>query len=200
MTAEQQPDLLTELGIELADESRDPKLYAELIRIARRIDKSGRQVIGFWPASSTVSVPPLAIQLGRALADLSRGTAAFIDANVFRPGLPVAGEAAADEGSDSIFVTRWLRGSLALVVPKWIGEVGAGVPQLAWIIQDNREVFAHMLVDLTGFDAIGDHRNAIELLDGVITVGRAGQTRDRDLLQLHFQIPEDRNLGVVLVG
>lgn len=191
-------ELLARVGIELADPNRSPETYAELIRIARRLDKSGLQSIGLWPAGKSAAVPPLAIQLGSALADLCHGTVAVIDANVYFPALPVAEESRAEEGP--IFTTRWLHGSVALIVPRWVGEVGAGVPQLRETIERNRDAFAHLLVDLTGFDYIGDHGNAIALLEGVAIVGRAGKTHERELLERHLQIPPERNLGVILVG
>jgi hypothetical protein len=74
------------------------------------------------------------------------------------------------------------------------------VPQLQAIIEGTRDRYAFMLVDLTGFDQIGDHLNAVELLDGVVLVARAGRTREKDLLRLQNQVPEAKNLGVVLVG
>jgi hypothetical protein len=194
--------LLRSLGIELVDADLQPAVHAECIRIARTLGTSDLQTVGFWPADLDVAVPPLVIQLGLALVELYRGTVAYIDANVYFPAFPLGeqqGEGEDDAG-DSIFETKWLRESLALVLPKWVGEVGAGVPQLKAIIEGTRERYGFMLVDLTGFDQIGDHLNAVDLLDGVVIVARAGHSRERDLLRIQNQLPEAKNLGVVLVG
>ncbi|MCA9665019.1 MAG: hypothetical protein KC503_05500 [Myxococcales bacterium] len=186
------------LDFDLIDGDANPSLYAECIRIARALRDSGAKTIGFWPAAANVAVPPLAIQLAMALSQLVRAKVAFIDANVFMPALPVTG--GADDASGSIFDIKYIHDHLALVIPKWVGEVGAGVPQLKAMIASNRERFRYMLVDLTGFDEIGDQLNAVDLLDGTVIVGLAGKTRETELLRVQFQLPEDRNLGVVLVG
>ena len=191
---------LARLGIELFDPDVDAAAHAECVRIARRLDKTGCQTIGLWPAADDVAIPPLAIQLGLALTQLTSGTAAVIDANVHRPGLALHHHQRQPSDDASIFETRWIRGSLALVVPKWIGESGAGVPQLEAMINANAHAFGHMLVDLTGFDQLGDHLNAIELLDGVVMVARAARTREFELLKQNRQLAARRNLGVVLVG
>ena len=81
-----------------------------------------------------------------------------------------------------MFATRWLRGQLALLTPPRAGEAGAGVPQLARVIQHSIELFSHVLVDLTGFEKLGEHLAAIEMMDGVVVVARAGRTTEDELL------------------
>jgi hypothetical protein len=57
-----------------------------------------------------------------------------------------------------------------------------------------------MLVDLTGFELIGEHASAAACMDAVVLVGRAHYTRERELLDLAQLVPAGRMLGVVLVG
>jgi hypothetical protein len=59
------------------------------------------------------------------------------------------GKAVDHEGS--AFSTRWLRGSLALLSPPRAERAGEVVPQLARVLLEGQELFAHVLVDLTGF-------------------------------------------------
>ena len=97
------------------------------------------------------------------------------------------GTSATDD--ESMFATRWLRGQLALLTPPRAGEAGAGVPQLARVIQHSIELFSHVIVDLTGFKKLGEHLAAIEMMDGVIVVARAGRTTENELLRLNHEMP-----------
>ena len=104
------------------------------------------------------------------------------------------------DDDESLFATRWLRGSLALLTPPRAGDAGAGLPQLARVIQTAGEIFAHLLVDLTGFKKIGEHLAAIEMMDAVVVVARAGITREDELLRLNHELPQHLSLGVLLAG
>ena len=156
-------------------------MRTEATRIARRLHASGARAIGFVPADDAIAVPPLAIQLGLALCDLTGATIAVVDANVRYPGLSgLADIADLEEGS--VFATRWLRGSLALLTPPRVERAGEVVPRLARLLLDGADLFAHVLVDLTGFDLLGEHGSAAACMDGVIVVGRAHVTREAQLL------------------
>jgi hypothetical protein len=101
---------------------------------------------------------------------------------------------------DSVFSTRWLHGSLALLSPPRAEKAGQVVPQLARVLLEGSDLFAHVLVDLTGFDLLGEHGSAAACCDAVALVSRAHTTRERELLQLARLIPAGRFMGVVLVG
>lgn len=147
-----------------------------------------------------MAAPAVALQIARSLADLVRRPIAMIDANVHSPAFPGDQSVQPADAEETMFGTLDLGVDLDLVVPRWVGEVGAGVPQLAAILGRLRHRYAHFLIDLTGFDAIGDHLNALEHLDAAIVVGRAGKTREAQLLAVCSEIPPEVNLGVVLVG
>ncbi|MFH1130920.1 MAG: hypothetical protein V1754_06265 [Pseudomonadota bacterium] len=190
---------LKRLGIQVVGPDDDPEVHAASIQIARRLLKTGQKKVGFWPAGPNVAVPPLAVQLGAAIVELTGSPVAFVDANVRWPvDLALANEQRF--ASDSIFATRWLCGSLAMLIPQHVGAAGAGVPQLKMMLEQSEEYFVHLLVDLTGYDSLGDHFNAIGLLDGVVVVGLAGSTTEEELLTLERQIPASKSLGVVLIG
>ena len=99
-----------------------------------------------------------------------------------------------------MFSTRWLRGSLALLSPPHVERAGEVVPQLARVLLDGSDLFAHVLVDLTGFELLGEHATAAACMDAVALVGRAHHTRERELIELSRLMPGGRFLGVVLVG
>ena len=192
-------EVLAALGIAHGDQ-RSGELKAACAKIARRIHREQVQVIGFVPGDDQVAVPPVLIQLGFALCDLTGATVAVVDANVRYPGLPSLNRGRSVDHEDSVFSTRWLGGSLALLSPPRVESAGEVVPQLARVLVDGADLFAHVLVDLTGFELLGEHANAAAGMDGVAIVARAHHTREQQLVDLVRSLPQERFLGVLLVG
>lgn len=198
-TADDDDALLASIGIELGGEQHG-ELKAACARIARRIREDNLKVIGFVPSDDAVAIPPLLIQLGLALCEVSGHTVAVVDANLRYPGLPTLSRGMASDHESSAFSTRWLRGSLALLSPPRAERAGEVVPQLARVLLEGQELFAHMLVDLTGFELLGEHATAAACMDAVALVGRAHRTREGQLRELAQLMPDGRFLGVLLVG
>jgi hypothetical protein len=188
--------LLASIGIEAGD----GELKAACTRVARRLHNEQIRVIGFVPAEDNVAVPPVLIQLGMALTELTGATIAVVDANVRYPGLGTLNRGQETDSEDSVFSTRWLYGSLALLSAPHVESAGQVVPQLARVLIDGADLFAHVLVDLTGFELLGEHASAAACMDAVALVGRAHHTRERELLELARLMPPGRFLGVLLVG
>lgn len=188
---------LATLGLRLATDHHDPAVRTACIRVAKRLHESGAKAVGFIPSDDQVAVPPLLIQLGNALCDLTGGTVAVVDANVRYPGLS---QVAAEARGGEVFATRWIGGSLALLTPAKVERAGEVVPALARLLLDGADLFAHMLCDLTGFELIGEHASAAACMDAVVLVGRAHRTDEEQLLALANLMPADRFLGVLLVG
>jgi hypothetical protein len=176
------------------------ELKAACARVARRIRDEGVRVVGFVPAEDRVAVPPILIQLGIALVELTGATIAVVDANVRYPGLGAINRGKETDSDDSVFSTRWLHGSLALLSAPNVESAGQVVPQLARVLIDGADLFAHVLVDLTGFELLGEHGSAAACMDAVALIGRAHHTRENDLLGLAPFMPPGRFLGVLLVG
>ena len=124
---------------------------------------------------------------------------AVVDANVRYPGLSQLAGVSRDR-DDSVYATRWLRGSLALLTPPHAERAGEIVPQLARLLLDGVDLFAHVLCDLTGLELLGEHGSAAACMDATIMVARAHHTRESQLLALRRLMPVDRFLGVLLVG
>jgi hypothetical protein len=192
-------ELLDLIGIQLAAGEDLPEVRAECTRIARRLSAAGTKIIGIVPADDRVAVPPIAIQIGAALCDLTGATVAVVDANVRYPGLSALAGARSDK-EESVYSTRWIRGSLALLTPPHAERAGQIVPQLARLLLDGVDIFAHVLCDLTGLELVGEHASAAACMDAVMVVARAHRTHEDDLLALRRQMPPDRFLGVLLVG
>lgn len=192
-------EVLAALGI-ATGEQRSGELKAACTKIARRLHAEKIRVIGFVPGDDDVAVPPLLIQLGLALCELTGATIAVVDANVRYPGLASLNRGRSADHDESVFSTRWLRGSLALLSPPRVEQAGEVVPQLARVLLDGAELFAHVLVDLTGFELLGEHGSAASCMDGVAVVARAHRTREQQLVELARMMPQGRFLGVLLVG
>ena len=194
--AESDDAVLPSLGIDITGGD----LKAACARVARRIHGERLRVVGFVPSEDRVAVPPLLIQLGIALTELTGATIAVVDANVRYPGLGALNEGKQTDSDESVFSTRWLHGSLALLSPPQVERAGEVVPQLARVLLDGADLFAHVLVDLTGFELLGEHASAAACMDAVALVGRAHHTREQELVQLAQFMPNGRFLGVLLVG
>jgi hypothetical protein len=194
--AESDDAVLASLGIE----ANNGEVKAACARVARRLHAEHIRVIGFVPAEDQVAVPPILIQLGIALTELTGATIAVVDANVRYPGLGALNEGKATDSDDSVFSTRWLYGSLALLSAPQVERAGQVVPQLARVLLDGSDLFAHVLVDLTGFELLGEHASAAACMDAVALVGRAHHSREHELVELAQLMPHGRFLGVLLVG
>jgi len=194
--AESDEAVLSSLGIE----TTNGELKAACARVARRIHGDRIRVVGFVPSEDHVAVPPILIQLGIALTELTGATIAVVDANVRYPGLGALNEGKQPDSDDSVFSTRWLQGSLALLSAPHVERAGEVVPQLARVLLDGSDLFAHVLVDLTGFELLGEHASAAACMDAVALVGRAHHTREHELVELAQLMPHGRFLGVLLIG
>jgi len=194
--AESDDAVLASLGID----TTGGELKAACARVARRLHNERIRVVGFVPAEDQVAVPPILIQLGIALTELTGATIAVVDANVRYPGLGALNEGKATDSDDSVFSTRWLYGSLALLSAPQVERAGQVVPQLARVLLDGSDLFAHVLVDLTGFELLGEHGSAAACMDAVALVGHRRRTREPQLRALADMMPRDRFLGVLLVG
>ena len=171
--------------------------YAEVVRVARVLQRTGCRVFGMLPAGANVPVPPLALRLAVALQELSGADTAVVDGNLRWPSTLLS------EGTGPrhlLFHSLWLRPEVALIAPRQEGPPGAGVPQLRLMLHATIEQFAQIVIDLTGYMELGDHVEAIDLTDGVILVGRAGKTKESELVRRSAALPESKRLGVVLVG
>ena len=194
-------EILAQAGINLVGDDGEPGVRAEAMRVARRLEASQMRSFGMVPINDRAAVPPVAIQLGVALMDLSGATVAYVDANTHWPALPVGGEASLESAlDDSPFALRWLFQSLALVVPRSATAAGDAVPKLQWALSDGGQLFKYILVDLTGFELLGERDAALALVDGVILVAHPRQTREREILRARDELDPDRVLGALLVG
>jgi hypothetical protein len=191
--------LLASIGLRVSGEDLS-QLRAATMRVARHISIAHRKMVGFVPADVHVGVPPVAIHLGLALVELTGATVAVVDANVRYPGLGGLTRHRTPESQNSVFSTLWLRGSLALLTPMRVERAGEVLPQLQRLVSEGGDLFQHILVDLTGFEVLGEHASAAASMDAVIVLGRAHRSKESEMLALARSMPPERFLGVMLVG
>ena len=190
--------------IELIIAAVDSPVRVECTRAAQRIRRNQCTTVGLIPASAQIGVVGAGINLAVAMAELTGSTVAYVDANLRWPALPaLVGESPDDEDDPTLgsaFSTRWLRGDVALLVPRSRAVHASGLAALAKVLVAAKEVFACCLVDLTGWTRLGEHLTAFTLLDGLVVVAHKGLSTEDELLQLCQELPEGRNLGVMLLG
>lgn len=190
---------LAPIGIEPIEPDLDPGAYAEVYRLARQIRASEDHVLGFVPADPATPVTPLAVQLALALSDATSEKVALFDANVHDSRLK--GVHLPDDPEIDGFATCWLDNRTAIIVSVIESPVGGrNMPKIEAAIARARARFGWVLVDFSGMEKLGEHRRAYDLVEGIILVARAGQTRDKVLVRRQREIPPERDLGVLLVG
>jgi len=195
----QRQQRLASIGIEPIEPDRDPGAYAEMYRLARQIRSSRDRVLGFVPADQASPVTSLAVQLTMALADATSDKVALFDANIHDSDLKEMH--APDDAEVDGFATCWLDERAAVIVSVIQSPIGGrSMPKIEAAIARARARFGWVLVDFSRLEALGEHRRAYDLVEGVILVARAGKTRDKVLVRRQREIPPERDLGVLLVG
>lgn len=182
----------------LAIEPPSSEAYAGALRVAKRIHASGGRTIGLLPVGVDTAVPGVALQIGAGLVDILGATIGLVDTNSRWPAFPELGRSG--DAGDGTFSTRWLRHSLALLTPRATPGSGVGVAELESLATNAGSLFAHLLVDLTGFEDFGLHLDAVRLLDRVVVIARAASATDWAVVRTCRQIPAWKELGVLLVG
>jgi hypothetical protein len=191
---------LREAGIRLDARDLRPQIRSEATRVARILVQKQCRLVGLAPAADDVAVPAVALQLGLALVEVTGSPVGVLDAHGSWPGartLAVPGKPGTQD--TSLFSAHWLVDNLAFLAPRSF-DTGAVLMKLGAALAAEAQVFHHLVVDMTGLDHLGDHLSAIDLLDGVIVVARAGRTTVPELHRWMRDVPEERNLGVLLVG
>jgi len=173
------------------------RLSLECARLARIICERPRFSVGLAPVADDVAIPSVAIAIGRALAARSSRPSAVLDACGNWPSARLLAASAATEGES--LATNWLPGDVAVLTPR-SGNPRTTLAQVRSCLVDKSRDFRHLIVDLTGIDHRGERAAAFELLEATIVVARSGRTTSRQVERCLREIPDGRNLGVLLTG
>ena len=163
------------------------------LRIAQGLIRAGRKQVGLLSCPSDLDVEPVAIAVGGALSALCEGTVVLVDLSArFRRGPNPA--RAVDPGS--VILGRWLSRSLAVLAPREPLKEAGWSEALRCLLECAARA-EWVLVDLGGLSK-GDALQAAEQLDGTCVVGRAGRTREKELIGLYRELLPSKDLGVIL--
>lgn len=167
------------------------------LRVAHRLIGQGKQRVGLLSAVSDLELGPLVIDLGAGLAQLSGASVVVIDAAA---SWPVWSTPSPDEGRMDHVRGRWTSGgTVLLAAPLTRPGHGEGAASIEPLLRYAAPRARHVVVDLAGLQPNREHLSTLSKLDGALVVVRAGATREKPLLELTRDLPEDKNLGVLLL-
>ncbi len=166
---------------------------SESARLARELKHTGYGTIGLLPADTHVDVLGAGEKLGRALAFVTGSLVALFDPE--RKSLPT------NTTPKGIFSSVLGSGIVCLAPGERApaGDKVRAVSQLLDFVTPERPGLRAVLVDLSGCAWPGEFASVLNLIDGVIVLGRAGKTKQGDILARAKQLPPELLLGVLLV-
>jgi hypothetical protein len=164
-------------------------------RLARMLKHSSRRRVGLVPASKGTPVLAFMLELSMALNALTQTLVLMLDPerSLVPQGTP--------EGA-FVYARSMAPGVVALA-PFAVAPPGAKVENIRILYQfagKRDDSFGHVLVDLTGCARPGELAGAIDLVDGIIVIGRAGKTTSGELQKMVRRLPDELSLGVLLTA
>lgn len=168
------------------------RLRAECTRVARVLRERSARVVGLLPAGAGVALAPVTAALGSGLAELGGMVAIVVQAEasaLLAERVQAAGQPAASP-----------RPARAVEILAHLAAGPGAASQLRELIDGPGAAYAHLLVDLGGFDRLGEHLEVAPMLDGVVIVARRKHTTTRQLERRLVEIPKRLQLGILLTG
>lgn len=208
------PAIAPAVAVALAEECR---------HVARRLRQEALRALGLYPVNDHAAVRPAAVRIASALAEQSGTPVALVDLDPEDPETPQTPEkpasaspetatsasgASSSRSSPSIAAqpllrTRWLGTDQVAVLTlpdNHSRSVGVGLLEVQRLLESGREMFDHLLIDLTGLERHGEHLAAAALCDAVLLVARAGRTSEADILRARLTLQTQAIVGVLLMG
>jgi hypothetical protein len=177
------------------DPEREREAFAATVRIARRIERLGRPVLGLAPVNGRTKVAPTAFHLAHAMADFTASEVAVVAAggsdSAYEP-LRAQGEEVLSDGS---FVL-----SLAARVRLFVCERQGDAHALVSALAQARQRSGRVLCDLTGLERVGVLDWMFPHLDGLLLVAGAGRTKEGEIASSLQRVHSPIWRQVLLVG
>lgn len=178
----------------LEDSATEVVVDVDCARVARFLKHTPKGCFGLLPASEGALIQPLARQLGYALSRMTRTLSLVLDPEQ-RSGFVAA------EGATTIYFAHAAAPGVAVLCPERRAPVGAKLEMISIMVsfaEREPEAYGTILVDLFGCTMPGELAGVVRLLDGILIVGRAGQTTEDDLARVQRVVPQNLDVGVVL--
>jgi hypothetical protein len=173
----------------------------DVVRIARRVLLSERQIVGFVPASTGIQLQALVTTVAQTLSGISAHRVVIVD--------PLArwslwehdsGTQAPATNNASVIRGCWLSGTqLAAIAPRTIPSSEDVFRTLQGLLSRASRNAEHVLVDLGALVHNAQYLAGLRLVDAVCLVARSGKTTKEALERTHRDLQEAHTLGVVLV-
>jgi hypothetical protein len=171
-------------------------------QIARRLIASGRTAIGFLPAPGCRELFPLLVHLGRALFPFQQRQSAVVPPWRQWDDAPENTRRLGDgHHAPSLRVIPG-EGGPTLVVPPSCPDASTAMLSLQLTLRRMDKRFPQALIDFTSLGEAepDDPAAVLRLVDGVAVIGTQGKTSVHQLQRTARQIPDGKNLGVVVIG
>lgn len=191
---------LHEFGLETL-RTQNSVAYQACLRVADELRNRRVKTFGLIPADSAVAVPPLLAQLGFALYELTQKRIACVDANLTHPAWrALLQQCPTNPLSSSALSSMFAEVSLETITLLIPTEQTSSVPlaTLGQHLAPYRDRFDYCLLDLTGFEAQGEHLAAQKIVDELILVVSSRSTRESDLFRAHEIFGEHTPLRAIL--
>jgi hypothetical protein len=154
--------------------------------MARRVLLNKPVAVGLISVGSPIDTTAVSRQLARAMGRLTgRSIGVFPHWRAWRETAGVA-EVLRSDGGDVVVIS-----------PTAETDPVVAVSALETAVASARINFAHLVVDLAGLPL--RHPATLACVDAIVTLAAPGGVREEHLLAVERLLPEDRNLGVVLI-
>jgi len=163
--------------------------------MARRLHASPARAIGVVPAAGSSNLGPLLVRLATALAAFETGKVGVVP-----KWRSWARDPGGDAGEASALRLRALGPSVVAIVPPASPNSRAAALVLQDALWSLPSGIARVLVDLGGYAAPGAFPGASAVADGIVVAVPLARARKAAVAKLLAAIPEDKSLGVILVG
>lgn len=171
-------------------------------QIARRLLQARLKLVGFLPAPGVPALLPLMLRIAEALFRFEPRPVAIIgpwttwDGTVGEPGN------LDPKGHGPVLRPLPGAGAASLVVPPHAPDPDTALLSLQLALRRINERFARVLLDLG--DWVGPRDDvlsvAVRLTDASTVVGAVGRTGIEELRRTAVALPDDKNLGALLIG
>jgi hypothetical protein len=166
--------------------------------------RDGARRIGFLPVDRPSRQDPDRSPAGRVVEHLAISLTGFIASDVaivpawssWPPPPPPPDEPPEAAGRMTI---REIRPRVVEVLPRGCRDGAAAALALEGALRALSEDFAHVLVDLTGYEALGVAPAALGACEAVVLVATVRRARLDTLRALSEQIPKSKHLGAILI-
>lgn len=178
----------------LDDAKTEVVIDVDCARVARVLKHTSRGRFGLLPASRGALVQPFARQLGLALARMTQTLSVVLDPEQRSGFVP-------SEGARTLYFAHAAAPNVAVLCPERKAPTGAKLEMVSVMlsfVEQSPDMYGNILIDLFGCTMPGELGGAVRILDGIVVVGRAGQTTEDDLIRVRRVVPDELDVGVVL--